>query len=105
MSEDAKPVRHAGNMKMGNEVIALSETPVNIIYFEEAPSLSHVNGVIGVTLAVTHNIPDQTSNTVRLCISIAAVLKCNVQAAMALRAALDSALLLAHPIQNTGKPS
>jgi hypothetical protein len=92
------PVPHFGIMKLGDEFVALSPTPLNVIYFEEAPSLSHMNGVIGITLAVMSNVPDAANGAVNRCASVVAHLKCNIPAAMALRAALDNALLLAQPV-------
>jgi hypothetical protein len=93
------PIPHVGVMKLGDEFVALSPAPMNIVYFEEAPSFSHMNGIIGVTLAVTGNLPDSTTESVKRCASVVAYLKGNIQAAMALRAALDGAILLAQPVE------
>jgi hypothetical protein len=99
MADDPAPVPQFGTMKLGDAIVALSPIPMNVIYFEEAPSLSHMNGIIGITLAVTGNVPDAASEGIKRCASIVAHLKCNVPAALALRAALDSALLLAQPVE------
>lgn len=88
-----------GLMELGGASIPISQTPFPILYFEHVPSLSHMNGIIGVTLAVGGNVPTGDGK-VATCISIAAFLKCNIPAAMALRDALSSALLLAQPVEN-----
>ncbi len=64
-----------------------------IIYFESAPNFGNANGIVNVTLAVDRHMPDGTqiaSDTIAV-----ASLRCNVQAAIELRNALDRALLLA----------
>ena len=62
------PVPHFGIMKLGDEFVALSPTPLNVIYFEEAPSLSHMNGVIGVTLAfLTRTCESNARPNMRAC--------------------------------------
>jgi hypothetical protein len=102
MSDNASPViAHIGPglIEVGpGIIIPLSQIPLPIIYFEHVPSLSHMNGIIGVTLAVGANVP-MGGDKVAPCASVAAFLKCNIPAAIALRAALDSALLLAQPVE------
>ena len=83
----------------GGKIIPLSQIPMPVIYFDAAPSLSHQNGIVGVTLIVTGNVPTSNGNIIQ-CASVVALLKCNIPAAISLRAALDSALLLAQPVQN-----
>jgi len=64
-----------------------------IIYFESAPNFGNASGIVNVTLAVDRHIPDGTqiaSDTIAV-----ASLRCNAQAAIELRNALDRALLLA----------
>jgi hypothetical protein len=97
MTDPAVP--NFGTVKLGDEVVALSPIPMNIVYFDEAPSLSHMNGIIGVTLTVSGNVPDGATGGIKRCASVVAHLRCNIQAAMGLRAALDSALLLAQPVE------
>ena len=46
-----------GLMELGGASIPISQTPFPILYFEHVPSLSHMNGIIGVTLAVGGNVP------------------------------------------------
>jgi hypothetical protein len=107
MADDTAPVvAHIGQGAIdigGGASIPLSSVPMPIVYFDAAPSLSHLNGVIGVTLTVTGNVPTADGNIIQVA-SVVAHLKCNIPAARALRAALDSALLLAQPVENpTGK--
>jgi hypothetical protein len=95
MSESAAP--KFGMMPWGKEVVALSPTPMPVVYFDGVPTFSHLNGVIGVTLTVTGHVPNGEGGA-DICASTVAFLKCNIRAAMTLRAALDSALLLAQPV-------
>jgi hypothetical protein len=97
MSKSAAP--KFGMMTFGKEVIALQCTPMPILYFDGAPCLSHLKGVIGITLTVTGGVPTE-SGGVDSVASIVAYLKCNVPAAISLRHALDQALLLAQPVEN-----
>ncbi len=96
MSESTTP--QFGMMPWGTEVIALQGTPLPILYFDGAPALSHLNGIIGVTLTVTGGVPTEAGGVVNVG-SVVAYLKCNIPAAMALRGALDQALLLAQAVQ------
>jgi hypothetical protein len=89
-----------GSMKIGDEEVAFSPIPLPIIYFDNAPSLSHLNGVIGITLVVTGNVPGP-NETVGKIASVVAHLKCNIPAALALKSAIESALLLAQPAAET----
>jgi hypothetical protein len=97
MMESATP--KFGLMPWGTEVIALQGTPLPVLYFDSAPALSHLNGIIGVTLTVTGGVPTETGSVVNVG-SVVAYLKCNIPAAIALRGALDQALLLAQPVEN-----
>jgi hypothetical protein len=98
--ETAPVVAHIGpgSIDMAGVMIPLSQIPLPFIYFDGAPALSHLNGVIGITLVATGTVP--TQHGITNVASVVAHLKCNVPAAMALRAALDSALLLAQPVEN-----
>lgn len=94
-----------GVLRMGTTDVQMSPWPLPVIYFEEAPSLSHLNGIIGITLAVGANVPGP-NQTVLGVASVVAYLKCNIPAALALKGALDAALLLAQPAGNQSeKPS
>lgn len=103
MADNPAPVlAHIGEglLDIGSaKLVPISSVPMPIIYFDSAPTLSHLNGIIGVTLVVTGNIPHGVGNVIS-CASVVAHLKCNVPAAMALRSALDSAILLAQPVEN-----
>jgi hypothetical protein len=58
-----------------------------------------LNGVIGITLTVTGNVP-LADGSVATCAAVVAHLKCNIPAALSLRDALNQALLLAQPVEN-----
>ena len=88
-----------GSIELGGGArVPISALPMNVVYFEHAPSLSHLNGIIGVTLTVGGNVPTADGGIVQ-CAAVVAHLKCNIPAAIALRAALDNALLLAQPVE------
>jgi hypothetical protein len=71
------------------------------LYFEEAPTFGHTGGVIQITLeaASLHG----THEAVAFERVIVAHLRMNIPAALALKAAIDGALLLAQPSQSTSK--
>lgn len=93
-----------GSVRIGDKDVALSPTPIPVIYFDSAPSLSHLNGIIGITLVVSGNVP-APNDTVISVASVVAHLKCNIPAALALKAAIESALLLARPAENPDGPA
>ena len=98
---DAPVIAHVGPGSLdagGGVKVPISATPLPIIYFDSAPSLSHMNGVTGVTLTVSGNVPT-SDNQIVTCVSVAGFLKCSIPAAIQLRGALDSALLLAQPVE------
>jgi hypothetical protein len=103
MADDTAPVlAHIGEGHLdigGGKPVPLSNMPLPVVYFDGVPSLSHLNGIIGVTLVVTGTVPSSDGNIIQVA-SVVAHLKCNIPAAMALRGALDSALLLAQPVEN-----
>ena len=72
------------------------------VYFEEAPSFGHYNGVIRVTLeaARLHSEHPGTVTTERV---VVAHLRMNVAAARSLKAALEGGLLLANPTASETK--
>jgi len=86
----------AATMKWGADVVALQSAPPPVVYFDNSPCISHLNSVIGVTLTVSGGLPTE-SEGVEIVASIATRLKCNISAAIALRSAIDKALLLAQP--------
>ena len=67
-----------------------------IIYFEGAPNFGNNHGIVNVTLAAARHVlaGDQIASDV---IAVA-YLRCSATAAMALRQALDDALLLGVPM-------
>jgi len=95
---------NAGVLKFGDRDIQMSPMPLNIIYFDSSPALSHMNGIIGITLVVTGNVPMSDSGVASVA-SVVAHLKCNVVAARALRDTIDSALLLAQPVEKPEGPA
>jgi hypothetical protein len=96
MSESAIP--KFGMMPWGKEVIPLQPTPMPIVYFDGVPALSHLNGIIGITLTVTGGVPTADEGVTN-CAAVVAFLKCNIPAAVALKGAIESALLLAAPVE------
>jgi hypothetical protein len=103
MSDD--PISHTASMNLGTEVIAVARDPLPIIYFEEAPASSHANGIISVTLATVAPVAISEPGQVRYIAAVVGVLKCNIPAALALKAAIDNALFLAQPVENPEGPA
>lgn len=89
-----------GSVRLGAGAVELSTQALPIVYFEDAVSLSHMNGIVSVTLTVGANLPNAETGGVELVQGVVAHLKCNVIAARSLVAALNSALLLAQPVEN-----
>ena len=103
MNDDAKPT--FGVMPWGKSAVPLQPHTMPILYFDGAPTFSHLNGVVGITLTVTGHVPTAAGGA-DLCASTVAFLKCNVPAAKALIAALQGAILIAAPVDSPeGKPS
>jgi hypothetical protein len=65
-----------------------------VVFFDNAPTYGHMNGMIQVTLAAGLLVP-KTDNTVLVEVVAAGHLRCSVAAAVSLREALDGALKLA----------
>jgi hypothetical protein len=75
-------------------VAKISDTPrAPIIFFDDAPVFNNYNGIIGVTLTAGRAIPDGAGGIIGDTV-VVAFLRGNIQAAVALRNAIDSALLL-----------
>jgi hypothetical protein len=67
------------------------------IYFDEAPALGGGNGVLNITLGCYRHLCSQEGiNTEMVAV---AYLRCNLQGALALKAALDKALLMVTPYE------
>lgn len=96
-------IAQPGVLRIGGQDVVMSQTPLNVVYFDGVPGLSFLNGVVGVTLVVTGNVPN--GETVINCASVVAHLKCNIPAAIALRDAINSALLLAQPVEKPEGPA
>lgn len=103
MADDPSP--QSGYIQAGPDIIALQSTPLPVLYFDSAPGLSHLNGIIGVTLTVSANVPDARGKTVVSVAAVVAHLKCNIPAARELIGALHSAILLAQPVENPEGPA
>jgi hypothetical protein len=91
MTDNPAPVvAHIGDgvLKWGDAIIPLSMLPMPVVYFDASPSVSYLNGVVGVTLTVTGNVPIGDEK-IAMCAAVVAHLKCNIPAARALRDALD----------------
>jgi hypothetical protein len=100
MSEKASvptPVEAIPSVNGGVSAIASAHAP--FLYFEGAPTFGHLNGIIRVTLEATRDLPtgQHPSATVGTDRVLVAHLRGNIQAFLALRAAIDGALLLANP--------
>jgi hypothetical protein len=60
MADDTAPViAHIGpgSIDMAGVGIPLSQIPLPVIYFDNAPALSHLNGVIGINTGRNRNRP------------------------------------------------
>ncbi|MET0181392.1 MAG: hypothetical protein ABW199_00750 [Caulobacterales bacterium] len=63
-----------------------------IIYFEGAPNFGCNNGIVNITLAANRNMVQ--GQKIQMDVLAVAFLRCNIQGAMALRQAIDQALLI-----------
>jgi hypothetical protein len=78
---------------MGGGGVPVGDSAPPFIFFDGAPNFGFANGTVNVTLAAArHLVKDGVSMTDAVAV---AHLRCNIPAAIELRAALDSALLLA----------
>jgi hypothetical protein len=87
----------------GPQIDLTGNPPAPIIYFDEAPFLGQMNGVFRICLAAYQGMlsvaqPSDNHNPIAV-----AHLRGNAQALLALRAAIDSALLLAAPAAGEGR--
>ena len=71
-----------------------------IIFFEFCPTLGNNNGLINVMLAASLVLPTGTSATDVVPVAVAH-LRCTTAAAIQLRDALDKAILIGQPVQNS----
>jgi hypothetical protein len=67
-----------------------------IVYFDEAPAYACFNNIVAITLTAVRHVPapDQGLNVDYV---VTGYLRCNLQGALALRKAIDDALLLGVP--------
>jgi len=93
----------AAKMHLNGTEVPLSPVPAPVVYFDHAPSVDHTHGVIGITLATVGYLPNGNDVAAVPAASVAAHLKCSFQAAIELRNAIDSALLLAQPAVNQAR--
>jgi hypothetical protein len=78
-------------------VIPVSDTPhAPFIFYEGAPVFGFTNGVVNITLSANRTFANATGAVNEQV--VVAYLRGNVQAALSLRHAIDSALLLAAPV-------
>jgi alkylation response protein AidB-like acyl-CoA dehydrogenase len=66
-----------------------------MIYFDQAPTLGAMHGVIELDLAARVLTPDSGGN-VSVDVACVAHLRCSIEAAVGLRAAIDKALAMAN---------
>jgi len=64
-----------------------------IIFFDNVPTFTNYNNIIGITLSVNRTLPDGKGGVTNDEV-VVAFLRGNVQAALALRKAIDGAFLL-----------
>jgi hypothetical protein len=71
-----------------------------IIYFDGVGPYGRYNGIVHMTLGAYKHVPTGPGeDDVRADLVATAFLRCNVEGAMALRDALDAALLMAAPVE------
>jgi hypothetical protein len=80
-------------------MVSVADTPhAPFIFFEIAPAVGFTNGVVSLTLSANRTVIGQGGAVVNEQV-VVAYLRGNVPAAVSLRQAIDSALLLAAPTQ------
>lgn len=94
---DAKPLVENAGITVGD----VEHAP--FIYFEEAPALSHINGLIRITLSAERTLI-KSGKVVSDQVAVG-YLRTNVQGARALVHALESAILLAQPVEQPEGPA
>ena len=92
LEQEPHPVREMLPLAAGSSAHA------PMLYFEDAPTFGHLNGVIQVTLEAVQ-IVSEPSGVKRERV-VVAHLRMNILAARALRAALEGALLIAAPSES-----
>src|SRR5262249_51000581 len=98
------PIPQMGNIAMPEnpnvqapvEISAVDSAHAPLLYFDPVRVVGHNHGVIRITLEALRDLP-ATGNRPRADTVIVAHLRMNVPAAQTLKAAIDTALLLAAP--------
>jgi hypothetical protein len=84
----------------GDEPILTDRDHAPIIYFDGVSPFGFYNGIVHLTLGAYKHVPTgHGSDEIRADLVATAFLRCNVEAAIALRDALDAALLMAAPVE------
>jgi hypothetical protein len=73
-----------------------------MLYFDDAPAFGHANGIIKIALEATRLHANDTGEVIADRVLVAQLLM-NRSAALALKAALDGALLLSAPPESEAK--
>jgi hypothetical protein len=82
-------------------VSAAGSAAAPMLYFEDAPTFGHMNGIIQVTLEAVRLYSEPPG--VKRERVVVAHMRMNIPAARSLRAALDGALLIAAPSESHAK--
>jgi hypothetical protein len=93
MAENPESTHEGGDVN--KRTLTTTDEGAPIIYFDEAPTFASFNNIIAVTLSAARYTPGPEKPKVDLVVT--AHLRCNLQAALSLRKAIDDALLLATP--------
>jgi len=88
-------------VNVGGADVPLSQESLPVVYFDRAPSVDHTHGVVGITLTTVGYLPNTTNGSAVPVVSVVALLKCSIPAAVELRTAINNALLLAQPAIQT----
>jgi hypothetical protein len=71
-----------------------------IIYFDGVGPYGHYNGIVHLTLGAYKHLPSGDGENDVLASQVAtAFLRCNIEGALALKDAIDAALLMAAPVE------
>jgi hypothetical protein len=72
------------------------------VYFDDVPTFGHRNGIIRITLEANRLHTSDQDEVTQDRVAVAH-LRMSIQAALALRAAIDGALLLANPVTSEAR--
>ena len=84
------------------DVSALASAQAPFIFCDNAPVFGYYNGIVHVTLEAVRRMPGADGQSVFVDRAITAHLRMNLEAARALRSALDGAILMATPARGAG---